>query len=617
MKYFITFLILGVYTISLNAQSNISFDRGTPAEAGTLDSSNFGINGKVITQAQSDDCNAVALQNDEKIIAAGSGNYNSIGGYLLIRYNEDGSIDSSFGNAGRVVTDLPGTYENIRSVKIQSDGRIVAAGITPSNIGIVRYMPDGSLDSSFGINGIVITDIRSYDYLNDMALQPDGKIVVTGVTKSNDNDIETSFTVRYMPNGSLDESFGEGGKVITVYSEPTEINAIAVQPDGKIVIGGEYNFLAPWSKFLLVRYLSDGSLDRSFGENGMATAGFENIDFPIMYDIVLQQDARIVSAGRSGVLNSFKQNMTLVRFENNGALDNSFGNNGIVITDFGENNSYAKAVLLQPDSKIISAGAYTDNFSFSDFALARYLSNGSLDSAFADNGLQTTSMGGTTSAKGAALQGNGKIVLAGSVYFAATTSLQFDLARYIGDRTGTRPIYVRVKRLLGDRLLLTGEIPAPANTTYFTVERSSNGSQFNEMASLSNATAANSYSSTASVQSFGFEDAAPLNGINYYRIKQTDNRGNITYSNIVSEVVNETTALKLYPNPVKDVLQVEGLNGNVTSTLAIYNWQGTSMQKSTVQAARYSLNVSRLLPGTYLLQVTALGEITTAKFVKK
>ncbi len=612
MKYFISFLILIIYSIRLNAQT---FEHGTPQQAGTLDSSNFGQNGKVITDGQYEGSNAVALQNDGKIIAAGS-----VGNFLLIRYNIDGSLDSSFGIDGRAVASTCGS---IYAIAIQSDGKIVASGYTNLvDIALVRFMPNGRVDSSFGSNGSVITDIRRYDYLNDMALQADDKIVVTGVTKSDDNDIETSFTVRYLPDGSLDESFGDHGIVITVYPEPTEINAIAVQPDDKIVIGGN-NILSRLSKLLLVRYLPDGSLDRSFGENGIATAGFENIVYPIMYDLIVQPDGKIVTAGSSGVENSFKRNMTLVRFENNGAVDNSFAYNGIAITDFGENNpdvhSEAKAVLLQPDGKIFAAGNYKEYLTVTyNFALALYQSNGRLDSAFGNNGLQTTSfMGGTAVAEDAALQSNGKIVLAGHAYFAATFSNQFALARYIGDRTGTRPIYVRVKRLLGNHLLLTGEIPAQANTASFRIERSSDGSQFSGIASLSNATAANSSNNTTSVQSFRFEDAAPLNRINYYRIKQTDNRGNITYSNIVSEVVNETTALKLYPNPVKDVLQVEGLNGNVTSTLAIYNWQGTSMQKSTVQAARYSLNVSRLLPGTYLLQVTALGEITTAKFVKK
>ncbi len=628
MKYLINLLICGMCAFLAKAQPDIPFDRSTPAEAGTLDS-NFGINGKVITEGRSGSCKAVTLQTDGKIIVGGS-SFRSTGGLFLIRYSTEGSIDSSFGENGEVFTDISNDYyaaEGIWSLALQSDGKIVAAGRIGGgnvNIVLVRYLPEGSIDSSFGANGIVITDIRYYDYLNDMALQPDDKIVVTGITKSNENDIETSFTLRYNPEGSLDESFGEQGKVITVYAEPTEINAIAVQPDGKIVIGGN-NILAPSSKVLLVRYLSDGSLDRSFGENGIATAGFQNIaDYPILEDIALQQDGKIVTGGSSGVLNSFKRNMTLFRFESNGAVDNSFGNKGIVITDFDESNSdvssEAKAVLIQPDGKIVATGNYEDYPSFTYiFALARYTSIGSLDSAFGNNGLQTTAfMGGTAAAEDAALQSNGKIVLVGNVYTAATSSLQIALARYIGDRTGTRPIYVRVKRLLGNRLLLTGELPARSGTANNTVERGSDGSQFNEVASLNNATIANSSNSTANnMQPFRYEDAAPLNGINYYRIKQTDNKGQVTYSNIVSEVVNETTAIKLYPNPVKDMLQVQGLNATVLSTISIYNWQGILMQKSTVQTSSHSLNVSRLIPGTYLLQVTDANGTKTARFVKK
>ncbi len=163
MKYFITLLICAVCSISLNAQPNISFDRGTPADAGTLDSS-FGINGKVITEGKYDNGNAIALQKDGKLIEAGNGVFNGIEGYMLIRYNEDGSIDSSFGNEGRVITEfvvLGGLY----AVAIQEDGKIVAAGRTNYvDIALVRYRADGRIDSSFGTNGIVNTDIRRYDY---------------------------------------------------------------------------------------------------------------------------------------------------------------------------------------------------------------------------------------------------------------------------------------------------------------------------------------------------------------------------------------------------------------------------------------------------------------------
>ncbi len=603
MKYFFIFLICFAIITSLQAQP------------GTLDMS-FGKNGIVLTDGIYDGCNAMTIQQDGKIILAGT-NYNGTGNvFQLIRYNTDGSIDFSFGFDGRVLTDLSGsTFEQINSVSIQSDGKIVAAGIVYHDIAIVRYMENGSVDTSFGNEGSVITDLRNEDYLTDMALQADSKIIVTGKTKSNDNDIQTSFILRYMPDGRPDASFGEKGKVLTVFNEPVNINAITVQPDGKILTGGISNYLTPFSKFLVARYLADGSLDKEFGQNGLATTGFENIaESAGILDIAAEGDGKIITVGGSEAIEGFQQNMTLVRFQNTGAVDSSFGKNGIVITNFGETDpdiySIATDVLLQPDEKIIAAGRSYKYATFSNLALARYQTNGNLDSSFAEDGMQTTNMGGGTYCAGVALQTDGKIVVAGTTNLEPSSS-HFSIARYNNDVV--LPItYTRfTAQQNGQYITLNWQTVQETNNAYFAVEHSSNANSYAELGKV------NSTGTIAGIQNYFYRDNVPVIGNNYYRLKQVDKDGKFSYSEVVSISYVKPGSIKVYPNPGREMLTIEGLNGIIYSTLSVVDIQGRLLQQFTVKASTYSFNISRLTPGTYLLRMTDNQGTSTAKFVKK
>ena len=225
MKYFlIAFFIVTALTVC--------------AQPGSLDNS-FEEDGKAYLHGEYIGCNDMALQKDGKIIQGGIGTLDGVNGFYLARFNTDGSLDKTFGNKGRVVTDFSGGQQEILSVALQSDGKIVAAGYAyATNIALVRCLPDGRVDSSFGVRGVVITDIRRYDYLAAMAIQPNDKILVTGTTLADENDTETSFIIRYNSDGSYDESFGDHGTVLTTHTTPVNIFSIALQPDGKILIGG-------------------------------------------------------------------------------------------------------------------------------------------------------------------------------------------------------------------------------------------------------------------------------------------------------------------------------------------------------------------------------------------
>ncbi len=273
---------------------------------GTLDTS-FGSGGKVTTDLGGiqDAAFALAIQADGKLVAAGVSDVGGSSDFALARYNTDGTPDPSFGSAGKVITDFSGSGSTDQAVAlaIQSDGKIVAAGITDilccntENFALARYNPDGTLDATFGSAGKVITDFSgsdSDDYAYALAIQSDAKVLAGGF--SNANRFYDFALARYNPDGALDTSFGSSGKVLTDFvNEQDVIYSLAIQSDGEIVAGG-YSF----GDFALARYDPDGTLDRSFGSGGKVTTDFSGSgSFEIAFAIAIQSDGKIVATGPS------------------------------------------------------------------------------------------------------------------------------------------------------------------------------------------------------------------------------------------------------------------------------------------------------------------------------
>ena len=407
---------------------------------GDLDTT-FGTNGLVTTNVGDyfSSINSIVLQSDGKIIAGGNyivnDNYDNY--FALARYNSDGTLDTSFGTNGLVSTDI--SINNVaQSVVLQSDGKIIAGGYTgpggyAGNVFVLaRYNTNGSLDTSFGTNGKVTTDFSTSAIAYSVKLQSDGKIIACGAAGN------AFALVRYNSDGTLDTSFGTNGKVTTDITYDTDtISSIVLQSDGKIIacgytnnVEGSYTY-----DFALARYNSDGTLDTSFGTNGMVTTDF-NSGMDIIYSIVLQSDGKIIAGGRAEI-DSAPYDFALARYNSDGTLDTSFGTNGKVTTDITYDTDTISSIVLQSDGKIIACG-YTNNVEGSytyDFALARYNSDGTLDTSFGTNGIVTTDFGETNDfAYSIVLQSDGKIVAAGY------SNASFALARYIGDTLPVVPI---------------------------------------------------------------------------------------------------------------------------------------------------------------------------------
>lgn len=320
----------------------------------------------VIDRAQG---KSVAIQPDGKVLVAGHSGSSTFGyKFALARYNSDGTSDSTFDGDGRVFTTF-GSSSFGRSVAIQSDGKILVAGGTIDNFALARYNLDGSLDISFGASGKVLTKVgASFGGGEYVTIQSDGKILVSGT-----GDGSNFAIVRYNTDGTLDVTFDGDGKVLTDFQSQDGGQSVTVQNDGKIVVAGTTGDYSH-RDFALVRYNSDGNVDNSFGVSGKVVTDFGAGEQG--QSVRIQDDGKILVAGDTGAYPNF--NFALARYNTNGSLDATFDGDGKVVTDFGFGASASALSLgLQADGKAILVG-----YSGDDFALARYNTNGSLDTTF-------------------------------------------------------------------------------------------------------------------------------------------------------------------------------------------------------------------------------------------
>ncbi len=405
---------------------------------GTLDAT-FNNGGTVTTpvgtaNAQS---NAMALQADGKILLTGSSRNATNNDFTIIRYLEDGSLDTDFNITGKLQIDFNGTDDFAEGIAVRpSNKKIVIGGYTFNGSGfdfaVAQYLENGTPDPSFGNNGRAITSIGTTAFCQTMLLQDDGKIISAGYSFQFNNE----FTIiRYLEDGSLDEDFDGDGIVITpVGNGSSTASCMLIQPDDKILVAGQtLNEITLRWEAALVRYHPDGTLDETFSDDGIVTTSPGNKDVTINA-IARDTDGKIILGGFIGTSPS-NNNFTLIRYLPDGRLDSVFGDNGIFISPFTTQNNQANALLIQPDHKIIAAGTATIG-GLERFAMARYDVNGIPDLTFGDQGKVNTVIGNFAAIKGLAFDRQGRIVATGSSLNG--NNFHFTAARYLNDlETGT------------------------------------------------------------------------------------------------------------------------------------------------------------------------------------
>ncbi len=412
------------------------------AAEGDLDAS-FSGDGKVTTPIGSSDDYATALAIDAhgRIVAAGASYNGTDDDFALVRYLPGGGPDPSFSGDGKLTTPIGASDEGATAVAIDSQDRPVLAGYSYTGsayvIALARYLPGGGPDPSFSGDGKLTTALGGIDdEANAVAIDAKGRIVVAG---DSNNGSDSDFAlVRYLPGGGPDPSFSGDGKLTTPIGDSSDgAAALAIDAKGRIVVAGS-SFNGADNDFALVRYLPNGKLDTSFSGDGKLTTPIGSSDD---YATALAIDAkgRIVVAGFS--YKGTGDDFAVARYLPSGKLDTAFSRDGKLTTPIGSDYDKAWAVAVDAQGRVV-VGGQAANGATSDFALARYLPNGNLDTSFNGNGKLTTSIGSSRDfANALAIDAKRRIVLAGSSYNG--TDEDFALARYAGDQTAPK---VRITR---------------------------------------------------------------------------------------------------------------------------------------------------------------------------
>jgi uncharacterized delta-60 repeat protein len=350
-----------------------------------------------------------------------------------------GDLDPKFGSGGTVQTNFSGNSDYAFAVAVQADGKIVVAGqsgIYPDlHSALARYNKNGALDRTFGTGGkVTLTLDPAGDQLSALAIQPDGKIVASGSLI--DNNFQTAFLLaRFNANGSLDTGFGTNGTVVTTFGDSTAAGQdVVLQADGKIVEVG-WSGAGPYSElndFALARFNADGTPDSSFGSGGQLTTHFPGVfnTGSVANAAVLQGDGKLVVVGNYKNEGTPRQ-FALARYNTNGSLDSTFGSAGKVTTFIGSGDAVCMAAALQSDGHIVVAG-YSATTQDHDFTIARYGADGALDAGFGSGGVVATNFSTNSSdiAYGIAIQRDGKIVAGGRT--GDYPAFDLALARYTG-----------------------------------------------------------------------------------------------------------------------------------------------------------------------------------------
>ena len=353
---------------------------------------------------------AVALQSDGSIVAAGTVTFNNVMQLSMVRYTSLGIADVTYGNSGYAITAF-GNGAQANGIAILSNNEAIAIGYGeptgPTSCAIALYTTSGVLDTSFNGTGTNTTLIGQGSTLNGVAIDANGNYVTAGVGVTNGTPV--TALVRYNSSGILDTTFGTNGVVTTLVGYESYAQAVALQSNGQIVVAGYADVGSP--AFTVARYnSSNGSLDTTFNSTGTLPGTVTTVIGSTQasaYATAIDASGNILAAGSSD------DTFALVRYTSTGTLDTTFGSGGIVTTTIaGTSSSRINGITLQPNGQIVVVG-YAGNY----LALARYNTNGSLDTTFNSSGSQpgvvTTSINEYAEGTGVVLNSSGQIIVVG------------------------------------------------------------------------------------------------------------------------------------------------------------------------------------------------------------
>jgi len=574
------------------------------SQPGTLDKT-FGTNGITVNDFyKSHDFGTMAMQPDNKILVGGS-SADASNRIYVYRYDKNGLLDTSFGNKGKVFLSFD-SHADLKSIDMQSDEKIVLGGIH-KGVFLERLNHDGSIDSSFGLNGMVQYDSVKYDALLSLKIQKDGKIVTAGQGKSPLYPVANVFTLhRFNTDGSIDSTFGTNGDIYMHLADGNDAaNDLVIQKDGKIVAGGFINVFVEnfqHAYITLIRFNVDGSVDNSFGNNGVDTVFIKSpYDFGV--SLALQQDQKILVSHFSNKNGGIS--FALLRFGKNGGLDSSFANNGIALTNLsGNDNAYSVCV----DS---SANIYQAGTAGADFGLVKFKSSGTLDSSFGNNGKVVTHISNDDDfASSVKIQSGSKILVGGCTQ--TDSGYHLLMARYNNDVILPVALLNYTAKKQNNKTVLQWQTTNEINNNYFDIERSADSKAFAAIGKVYGLNGINT-------NNYSFTDNATLPGTNYYRLKQVDDDGKFVYSNVVSvQFSSNTSRFVISPNPATNNVNINIPAGDVVSKIIFYDATARKVIDENVPAnvSFKQFDVSSLPAGNYTVVLIQDSRREAVKFIK-
>lgn len=421
MKYFICIFC-----------SILAFTKTIHTQSGLLDAS-FDADGLVITSngLNNESANSCIIQADGKIVVGGFSASGPSADFIVARFNADGSLDNSFDADGLQVIDINGMDDRGTSIAIQFDNKILQAGYSENgsnmDFAVVRYNINGSLDTTFSSDGKILIPVGvNDDFATSIKIQSDNKIIVAGYSLFGFNNDFSA--IRLNTDGILDTTFGNNGIMITPIGSSQDLcHFLTIQSDDKIVLSGSADNGSNFD-VAIARFNTDGSPDNSFDADGKVITDLSNGNEE-GYSTIIQQDGKIIIGGYRG--NVSNPDFFIIRYNSNGTIDSSFGTNGFTTSAIGSATDKITSIAQQPDGKVLATG-YSFNGIDLDFSLARYTMSGLLDTTFNSIGYLMTDFGaGGDLAYAVAVQSDFKIVVAGLAYNGANNDL--GVARYLSD----------------------------------------------------------------------------------------------------------------------------------------------------------------------------------------
>jgi len=583
-----------------------------------------------INPGNDENVQAIGVYSDGRVVIAGKMFNNEYFG--LMRYTALGLLDATFGTGGIVTLRQSTNAEgNPFAITVLSDNKILVAGsswMSSKDFAILKLKENGTPDSTFGVNGWASTPVLGYeDEARAMVVQQNGKILVAGTAEVASGSKKYDFAVaRFNADGSIDGGFGSGGVVSLNINDNDIPEGIALQKDGKILVGGTSDIDGD-ANYTVVRYTAGGVLDGTYGVGGIATYDMATFGSAGSYDLghgmAIQSDDKVLLTGFSAPGGGGNGNVVTIRLTTSGALDVTFSGDGIANFNYGVSNTDegSRAVAIQSDGKIVVGGDTSGEHAWFDMLLLRYKTDGTPDSTFNADGVAISNLTNSEDEFGYALKLFGDRIYLGGSTGAQGGAKNFVLAAYQNDGS---PLPLVLGQFYAqkqtNKVVLQWSTTSEEGVKQFVVERSSDGKTYKAIGTVA------ATGNSTLTQKYSFADAAPLMGINnYYRLLMQDANGNSKYSKFLVVKFDGllTTEMKVNPSLVRDILQVQlpdGMQGNIG--LQIIDMNGRIIKRSNIasdgNALNTTLDVSNLVKGVYILKATGNNNITSvSRFTKQ